>query len=279
MNNNLFLFFPEWQGSGLTAELHAGACALRKACPSIPFQEVPVGVQAISEARFGILGYDPLLEQQRACRRLIEAEAPRRIFSLGGDCGIELAPVSWLNREYEGKLVVIWLDAHGDLNTPKSSASQHFHGMPLRFLLEKQPHPFSSVCFSRLTPAQVFLVGTRDLDAPESRFIHNAGIRLLGVDRIEVNPALLNRQLAALGLHEIYLHIDLDVLEPTAFPGVKCPAPGGLHLETLRLLIQSLQSEFQIVGCSIVEYVDGSDEAGPIAIRSLIQAAIGDWLL
>ena len=278
MQDDLFVFFPQWQGSGATRELHASAWALSRACPSIPLFEVPVDTHSIPGLRHGILGYDSILEQLAAAHRLIREANPRRIFSLGGDCGIELAPVSWLNHKHEGTLAVVWLDAHADLNTPESSPSKHFHGMPLRFLLEKQPHPFSSVCFSRLDSSQVLLAGTRDLDEPEARQIRESGIRLLAVAALEADPALLCRQVAMLGKREVYLHIDLDVLDPSEFPDVKCPAPGGLRLDTLRSVIGCIKGDCQIVGCSILEYVDRRDAAGARAVRDLIYESIGDWL-
>jgi arginase len=278
MKNDLFLFFPQWQGSGLTSELHASACTLKRACPSIPFREVPVATHSILVLRHGILGYNAIIEQQEAAHRIVEEANPRRIFSLGGDCGLEIVPVSFLNQKYDGKLAVIWLDAHGDLNTPEVSPSKLFHGMPLRFLLASPPHSLSNVCFTRLNPSQVLLAGARLLDEAESRYIYDTGILRFHVTALEADPTLLCRQPALSGALGVYLHIDLDVLDPSEFPNVKCPVSRGLRLETLRSLIQSIKNNSQVVGCSILEFVANRDEASTPAIRDLIYETIGDWL-
>lgn len=279
MKQDLFLFFPQWQGSGPSTELWTGAQTLRQHLPSIPFREIPVSLDPITGAVHDIFGHEALLAQQQAAHRLVKEEAPERIFSLGGDCGIELVPVSWLNQRYEEGLAVVWLDAHGDLNSPYSSPSQHFHGMPLRFLLEKERHPFDDVLFSRILPSQVLLAGTRDLDPPESRYIEESGIALFRPEALEANPALLSRHMGAKGMPNGYLHIDLDVLDPAAFPGVKCPTPGGLSIETLRSVIRNVKADCNLVGCSFVEYVEGRDDTGPRTIQGLIQEIIGDWLI
>lgn len=277
MQKDLFVCFPQWQGSGPSAELWDGAQALRRQLAAIPFQDVPVALEPPASVP-GLFGFAAILDQQQAEHRLVEQARPDRIFSLGGDCAIELVPVSWLNRRYGGQLGVVWLDAHGDLNSPESSPSQLVHGIPLRFLLEEAPHPFSEVIFSRLRPAQVVLAGTRDLDPPESRFIRDSAMTVLGVEALRSDPAALSRHLLQRGLRDVYLHLDLDVLDPLSFPQVKCPTPGGLSLDTLRALIRSLKADCNLVGCSLLEYVHSRDPAGPRAVGELVHAAIGDWL-
>ncbi len=278
MTDDLFVFFPQWQGSGPHQELHAGAWAIKELCPAIPFREVPIETEPASGLRHGIFGHDTIQRQQEAARRLVEDAAPRRIFSLGGDCGIELVPVSWLNRACEGRLALVWLDAHGDLNTPETSPSKHLHGMPLRLLLSGPPHPFSSICFSRLHPSQVLLAGTRALDDPEDRYLQESGIRLLPVAALEADPSTLSCAAVLRGARGVYLHIDLDVLDPAESPDVLCPAPGGLRLETLRSMVRSIKNGCPLVGCSILEYVDRSGGAGAAAVRDLVQETVGDWL-
>jgi arginase len=275
MSGDLCLFFPQWQGSGPDTGLWAGAQALRRALPAVPFQEVAVSLEPVPAPVQGILGLEAILPQQREARRLIEEAAPDRIFSLGGDCGIEITPVSWLHRRYGEELAIVWLDAHGDLNSPDSSPSAHFHGMPLRFLLEPDAGPFQPIRFSRPRPSQVLLAGTRDLDAPESRFIRENAIQISGVHEIEADPSQPCRWALKRNLRKVYLHIDLDVLDPGAFPNLKCPAPGGLRLETLRSVIRHFQQDCQIVGFSIVEYLQGPDAMGPSKVGDLVQEYLG----
>ena len=66
----------------------------------------------------------------------LRASAPDIVVTVGGTCGVEAAPVAYLNERYDGNLAVVWFDGHGDLNSPATSPSGHFHGMVLRTLLE-----------------------------------------------------------------------------------------------------------------------------------------------
>src|SRR5260370_10128057 len=94
---------------------------------------------------------------------LLKKNNPRRIFPLGGDCGIDVVPISFLNKRYDGDLAVIWLDAHADANTPQSSPSKTFHGMALRTLLGEGVPQLAAASFSTLLPLQTFLAAVRDL--------------------------------------------------------------------------------------------------------------------
>ncbi len=278
MKQDLFVFFPQWQGSGPSTELWTGAQALRQRLPSIPFQEIPVSLVPILGITHGILGYEAILRQQQEEHRLVAEVNPERIFSLGGDCSIEIVPVSWLNCRYDGKLAVIWLDAHGDLNSPETSSSKHFHGMPLRFLLGGGGPFAESFCFSHLCPSQVVMAGVRELDAPEDRFIRNSRIQVFTVGEIEADPGLIARHIIRRGMRDVYLHIDLDVLDPMEFPYLKCPAPGGMRIETLLSVISSIKTDCNAVGLSILEYTQIQGDQGLTDIKRIIEAGIGDWM-
>jgi arginase len=278
VKQDLFVFFPQWQGSGLSADLWAGAHALRRYLPTIPFQEIAVPLDLNLPFAHGILGFEAILAQQQEAYRLIAEHAPDRIFSLGGDCGIEIVPVSWLNSRHGGQLTVVWLDAHGDLNTPESSPSHHFHGMPLRFLLGAGGPAFESSCFSTLNPSQVVMAGVRELDQPEDQFIQESGIQVFTVADITADPGLIARHVIRQGMRNVYLHIDLDILEPGEFPYLKCPAPGGLRITTLLSVIDSLKIECDVVGFSILEYTRIKEGQGLTDILRIIEAGVGDWL-
>lgn len=278
MGHDLFSFFPQWQGSGLSTELWTAAQDLRRQFPSLPFQEIPVSLEPIQDMTDGILGGEAIRSQLQAQRQYIQEAAPERIFTLGGDCSVEIAPVSWLNQRHNGSLAVLWLDAHGDLNSPATSTSRLFHGMPLRFLLGEGGAFAESFQFSRLTPSQVILAGTRELDPPESQFIQESGIQLLRVDELEADPSLLTRWALRQGLQDVYLHVDLDVLEPAEFPYLKCPAPGGMRIDTLLSVIGSLKQECRVVGFSVLEFTQIQDARGIADLKRIFEAGCGDWL-
>lgn len=255
MSGHLDLYIPEWQGYGKHRAVADGASALRaQLCPPLSFTDVPVPENETLEVEHGVLGYHSNLQMLRAARESIEAKDPETIFLIGGTCASEIAPVSFLNKRYDGDLAVLWFDAHGDLNTPESSTSKRLHGMPLRMLLGDGPQAFTSLAFSQLMRSQVILAGSRDLDPPEVSYVQSQGIRCIpAAALIEWNE--LAGAVHAIGSRNLYVHLDLDVLDPEDFPHVLIPTPGGIGFDDLLKVLRVLGDEFRIVGSSIVEYV------------------------
>jgi arginase len=257
----MHLLFPQWQGSGYTNELYIGALLLKERLRDlVSFTEIDLEESSMLEIENGVFGCSQIATQlQTACGKLIGAD-PDRIFSIGGDCGIEIAPASFLNKKYEGDLGLIWLDAHGDLNTPDSSPSGHFHGMALRVLLGEGADPIRRMAFSRFHRDQIFLVGCRDLDPPERLFVDREKITLFSVEDIRQRPGAIIDSIKDRGFEKIYIHIDLDVLDPQQFPFVKCPTPEGISFEALLRVVNELKDNFKILGFSIVEFCPTRDE-------------------
>jgi arginase family enzyme len=145
----------------------------------------------------------------------VEATAralPRRPLVLGGCCCAHVGAVRALARRH-GRLAVVWIDAHGDLNTPETSPSGNAWGMPLRMLIDA----------GDVAAADVTLVGARNLDPPEEAFIAASGIR---------------RELGALPEH-VYVALDCDVVRPQELD-VFMPEPGGPPLDELESLLASV---------------------------------------
>jgi Arginase family len=152
---------------------------------------------------------EPTLDAQiDATGRLL----PVRPLVLGGCCCSHVGAVRELARRH-GRVGVVWLDAHGDLNTPESSPSGNAWGMPLRMLIDG----------GDVAPADVILVGARNLDPPEVAFIAATGIR---------------RQLGSLP-DAVYVAVDCDVVEPGELD-VFMPEPDGIHLDELEALLAAI---------------------------------------
>jgi arginase len=202
----MHLLFPQWQGSGLTNELYIGALLLKERLQDVvSFTEIDIEESSRLEIENGVLGCSQIATQLlTACGKLMGGD-PDRIFSIGGDCGIEIAPASFLNKKYEGNLGLIWLDAHGDLNTPESSPSGHFHGMALRALLGEGADPIQEMAFSRFHRDQVFLVGCRDLDPPEQLYVDREKITLFSIEDIRQRPRAIIDELKHRGFENIYI--------------------------------------------------------------------------
>ncbi|MBD1805576.1 arginase family protein [Microcoleus sp. FACHB-SPT15] len=256
LHETLNLFFPQWQGSG-KFDLYQGAKLLYESLHDrISFTEISTSLTYSLTIDESILGYSQIFSQLLEACRVIQAHNPERILTVGGDCGVEIAPVSFLNKRYDEALAVLWLDAHGDLNTPSSSPSSHFHGMPLRVLLGEGNTDIVEQAFSTLRSNQVFLIGSRDFDSPERSFIQQSDLSVFSAKVIndgEHEPLFSTLEKA--GFNKLYIHLDLDVIEPEEFPDVACPTPGGIHIDRLKNLLVCLRESFDIVGFSVLEFL------------------------
>jgi arginase len=253
--DRLDLVLPEWQGYGEDHSASAGALSLREhLAPALSFATVDIPTHERLKVENDILGYRANLRILEQARVLIENDDPATIFLVGGTCASEIAPVSFLNKKYHRDVTLLWFDAHGDLNTPQSSSSKHFHGMPLRMLLGDGPKEVQALVFESLSCSQVVLAGSRDLDPPEVAYVKENQITSLPAAELASRGALTSA-IRKSGSSNLYIHVDLDVLEPKDFPHVLIPTPGGVEFEDLMVVLRQLRDEFLVVGSSIIEYV------------------------
>jgi arginase len=148
---------------------------------------------------------------------------------LGGCCCAHVGAVEGLAARH-GQLAVLWLDAHGDLNTPATSPSGNDWGMPLRMLIDA----------GAVEPRRVALVGARNLDPPEVEFIREAGIAT-GSDAVA-------RALADVSC--VYVALDCDVLDPSEVRSFM-PEPGGLSVTEVERLLETVQDRATVVGAGL----------------------------
>jgi arginase family enzyme len=142
----------------------------------------------------------------------VARELPARPVILGGSCCAHVGAARELARRH-GRIGVVWIDSHGDLNTPESSPSGNAWGMPLRMLIDA----------GDVAPEDVILLGARNLDPPEAAFIADVGIR----QELGVLPA------------DVYVALDLDVIRPGDLD-VFMPEPGGPTFDELERLLATL---------------------------------------
>ncbi len=252
--NHLNISFPQWQGSGPSNVLYHGARVLENYLHHLNFETVPVPESETLSISNNIFGYDSIISQHIAGHHMIDTNTPETIFVIGGDCGVELGPVSYLNKIYDN-LTLIWFDAHADLNTPLTSPSKHFHGMPLRTLCNEGDSQIIEKCFSTLLPDQIILAGAREFDDAEFEFINNNGMVQISVDAMQTDINALPDLLKTKNSHHVYIHIDLDVLDPLSYKNIKHPTPHGLSIETLAQTIDSVSELFNVVGLGITEFL------------------------
>ncbi len=249
---SLTLLFPQWQGSGSPQ-----APLLKEGAEQIAelLETPPISVSLADselETQADINARSSLLQQLKTASTLLSQHQPQHLFTVGGDCGVDLAPASYLNARHDD-LALVWLDAHGDLNTPASSPSGAFHGMVLRTLLGEGDTDFLDVASSTFKPEQVFLAGTREFDPPERAFAE--GLEHISVNDLERQPTLLAERIEAGGFTKLHIHLDLDVLDPTEFASLSYPTPNGLSLEGLTGLLETLNKRFEVVGLTLTEFM------------------------
>lgn len=269
-----FLVVPQWQGSGSSRAMRLidGADAIRGDLPASRTHQVPVPAAAGESLGTGVNRFSSLtLVRDATEAELALLEAP--VVTIGGDCGAELAAVQHaLAAHPEGSVAVVWFDAHGDLNDVDSSPSGAFHGMVLRALLGDGPDGLASTGSAVLAPAQLVLAGTRALDDGESAFVDEKAIRVVAPDELE-DPEAIVEAVAATGATSVYLHIDLDVLDPSAIGGIGYPEPFGVQPERLTEAIRALRRRFDLAGAGLMEFApDSPDAAGhdlPVILRIL----------
>jgi arginase len=253
----LYLLYPEWQGAGGHPELQHGALTIaRELFPDTHFLIVdsPDDESLLREGE--VVGLSSIGARFAETIERVRSAAPDAILTIGGTCGVEVAPIACLNERYDGRLAVVWFDAHGDLNTPRTSPSGHFHGMALRTLLGDGPDAFVRYLPLPLLPRQLFLAGTRDLDPPEREFVVAAGLSVTLPGGLS-EPRRLAGEVRAAGFRHVYVHVDLDALDPSSFRHTLIPTPGGPSLDDVRRSIAALAQECTVVGASVLEYVHG----------------------
>jgi arginase len=249
-----------------------GADAIRADLPTTATHSVAVPAAAGEALGTGVLRYSSLtLVRELAEAELSVLEGP--VVTIGGDCASDLASVQHVVASHPaGAVAVVWFDAHGDINNVSTSPSGAFHGMVVRALLGDGPDGLAAAGPSRLHHEQLVLAGTRALDDGESDFVERMGIQVVGTDAL-ADPQAIVAAVAATGASAVYLHIDLDVLDPSAVDGIGYPEPFGITPEQLANAIRALRSRFELAGAAITEFAPESPEAAgrdlPVILRVL----------
>jgi arginase len=241
------VLFPQWQGSGRSNEIEVGSHLLGEYFSDILDHEIQL-INDEYHIRNDVIFQITIFEQLKRYRDILDKIKPENLTTIGGDCGIEIIPVSYLNNMYE-KMGILWLDAHADLNTPDSSPSKTFHGMPLRLLFGDGDIDLKNLMYSTVKPKQLFYFGIRDIDVAEKDYIEENFI--FHTQKISYDK--LRTKLQACNIEHLYVHLDLDVIKPSEYKYVKCPTKGGISIREIELLIFNLQNDFRIVGYCICE--------------------------
>ena len=238
-----FVLVPQWQGSPSprAMRLAEGVAALRSDLPAAATTEVAVPLEAGDERGSGIARFSSVqLVRERLRDELASLPAP--VVVVGGDCGVAAGALDAL-ADRGGAVAVLWFDGHPDLNSPETSPCGAFSGMVLRDAIDA----------GRVAPERVFVLGARSWDAGEEAFAAERGIRSLDVADLD-DPGLLVDDLVTSGAEAVFIHIDLDVLDPGAFESLLDPEPFGLEPATLLAAIRAVRARFDLAGATLAAF-------------------------
>lgn len=223
-------------------------------------------------------------EVARACADT--AEMP--IF-LGGDHSIAIGTVGGLVEgaaSASDTVGLLWVDAHGDFNTPATTPSGNIHGMPVAVLTGSGHPDLVNLGGSgaKLRPQDVVMIGIRDVDAAERVALNRSGITIYTMrDVDELGMATVARRALSRLNHveRIHVSMDMDAIDPTIAAGVGTPVPGGLTFREAHLLMELLAASHKIRSLDVVEInpiLDEQNRTAELAV-ALIASLLGEQIL
>jgi len=209
---------------------------------------------------------------------------------LGGDHSLasgSVAATADFVRRTGKPLGLLWVDAHGDMNTPSSSGSGNVHGMPLASLLGSEPAELSRIGgFSpKVQPEHTVLIGIRNLDEREKQIVRDSRVHVFTMKDIDRSGiATVTEQalaIAGAGTAGVHVSFDLDVCDPAIAPGVGTPVKGGLDYREAHMLMEIVADSGLLRALDLVEVNPILDDRNITAILGveLASSALGQKIL
>jgi arginase len=182
---------------------------------------------------------------------------------LGGDhslaAGSAAAATDWVRKTKDLPLGLLWVDAHGDMNTPATSLSGNVHGMPLAALLGPEPAELAKIgtVSPKVLPEHTVIIGVRNLDDREKVAVRDSHVHVFTMKDIDrqgiasiVEQAV---NLAGNGTAGIHVSFDMDVCDPTIAPGVGTPVKGGLDYREAHMVMEIVADSGLLLSLDLVE--------------------------
>jgi arginase len=181
------------------------------------------------------------------------------IIVLGGDHSIAIGSVSGASSVLQGKLGLIWIDAHGDLNTDKTTPSGNIHGMPCAAILGEGHKDLTHLIKNKpaINYENLILIGLKDLDPPEREFIRNHNLKSFFIKDIlseGLKPIFSAIEELNKRLDKIWVSLDLDGIDSSEAPGVGMPNKGGLTYREIFAMSEFIGLNCNVLGLDVVEY-------------------------
>lgn len=275
----MILFFPQYQAGFVPSVIPVGTPALRELWKKDPgFAEVPI--QATDpdrpETDRGVRFRRIIKKQLSDAGAIIDERQPDFIVTTGGDCGGSFSSIAYINQKFDGKIGVLWIDAHADIHTPSTSPSGNYHGMVLRHLMGHEEFDIQPQL--PLRPGQIGYLGLRDTEQEEDAVIERLGIPRFSAREIMAGNGPLDAVIEHFrqnGVTHLYLHVDCDVMDEKVFPHVHVPEPDGLSLERLLEVLQYLRSKMPVASCCLTEWAPTHPKAGLDIVKRVYAEGLG----
>ena len=193
---------------------------------------------------------------------------------LGGDHSIAIGTLAGVRRARGREPGLIWVDAHGDINTPLTSPSGNVHGMPVSIALAEHS----------IVPERTVLIGLRDVDSGERTRIRELGVRAFSmsdVDRIGMERVMEEALAIAAADGSLHVSFDMDGIDPTEAPGVGTPVRGGLSYREAHLAMEMVADTGKLGSMEVTEInpiFDQRNKTAELAVE-LILSALGKTIL
>jgi arginase len=210
---------------------------------------------------------------------------------LGGDHSLAAGSVSasaeWAETARRLPIGLLWIDAHGDMNTPATSQSGNVHGMPLAALLGPEPSELACIggAAPKVRPAQTVLVGVRNLDEREKVAVRDSRVHVFtmkDIDRQGIGSVVDQAvRLAGQGTAGIHLSFDMDACDPAIAPGVGTPVKGGLDYREAHMLMEIVADSGLLTALDLVEInptLDVRNTTAQLGVE-LVLSALGKTIL
>ena len=238
---------------------------------------VPIADSAAAQATRNAKYLPIILAVCDQLSHLVEETVRRGGFPLvlGGDHSIAIGTLAGVARARKRPPGLIWIDAHGDINTPLTSGSGNVHGMPVSIALEEKS----------IDAARTVLIGLRDVDSGEKQRIRELGVRAFSmshVDKLGMERVMEEALAIASGDGEaLHVSFDLDGIDPTEAPGVGTPVRGGLSYREAHLAMEMVAETGRLGSMEITELnpiFDERNRTADLAVQ-LILTALGKSIL
>jgi len=211
------------------------------------------------------------LASQSSRQAVATLQAGRLPVFIGGDHSLSMGTLSGVAQHCAAigrPLFVLWIDAHGDFNTPATSETGNIHGMPLALLCGEPDFgpAFAGAWRGQVDPRHVTVFGARSIDRPERQLLEERGVAVIDMRRIDEAGvvALMRDVLARVEAEGGHLHVslDVDVIDPAIAPGAGTPVAGGLSFREAHLVMEMIHDSGTMGSLDIVELNPYLDNAG-----------------